>query len=77
MFGIRVLLFLVGIVLVAVILKRLAIGSRPAVTRRQDPVRKMVQCHHCGLYLPEQDAIQDSGRYYCAREHLREDRGTD
>jgi len=77
MFGLRVLVFLVGIALVVVILKRLALGSGPRVARRREQVGRMVQCHHCGLYLPEQEAFQESGRYYCSREHLRKDKGTD
>lgn len=74
MFGIRVLLFVIGIALVVVILKRLATGSKPVAGPRREQVGKMVQCHHCGLYLPQQDAIEDSGRYYCSQDHLREDR---
>lgn len=77
MFGIRVLLFLIGIALVVLILKRLALGSGSAATRRPEQVGRMVQCSRCGVYLPEQDAIQDGGRYYCSRDHLREDRNTD
>lgn len=36
---------------------------------------KMVRCEVCQLHIPESEAIQDNGKYYCCREHYnkRED----
>lgn len=31
----------------------------------------MVTCRHCGLHLPQSDAIQGSLGYYCGQEHRR------
>lgn len=31
----------------------------------------MVTCRHCGLHLPQADAIQGSLGYYCGQEHRR------
>jgi uncharacterized protein len=35
-----------------------------------DPTR-MVACRHCGLHLPQADAIADAQGHYCSVEHLR------
>jgi len=73
MFGIRVLMFLLGIGLVVWILIRLAKG--PAVAKKpQKKVGDMVQCSHCGVYVPRSEAVQDGDRYFCCREHRDTDR---
>lgn len=36
---------------------------------------KMVACKHCGLYLPERDALRDGDTFYCSEAHRRADRG--
>lgn len=30
---------------------------------------KSVRCAHCGLFLPEADALAHGGRHYCSPEH--------
>ena len=30
---------------------------------------EMVSCERCGLHLPQPEALLESGRYYCCREH--------
>ena len=32
---------------------------------------KMVNCAHCGLYLPQGEAIHEGGRFFCCAEHRR------
>lgn len=32
---------------------------------------QMVHCEHCGLYLPQGEAVGDGGRYFCCEEHRR------
>jgi N-acetyl-anhydromuramoyl-L-alanine amidase len=34
------------------------------------PVKPMVQCEYCNVYLAQSDAIGREGRYYCSNEHL-------
>jgi uncharacterized protein len=40
---------------------------------RQAPprVERMVACDHCGLNLPQSEAIQGGDRFYCSEEHRR------
>jgi uncharacterized protein len=32
---------------------------------------QMVNCGHCGLYLPQSEAIRDGNRFFCCAEHRR------
>lgn len=34
-------------------------------------VENMVRCHHCDLHIPETDAIEHDGQYYCSQKHLQ------
>jgi uncharacterized protein len=73
MFGIRILIYLLGIALVIWILIRLAKNSslEKKSTKR---VGDMVRCTHCGIYVPRHDAIAYKERYYCCTQHRDEDR---
>jgi uncharacterized protein len=33
----------------------------------------MVRCARCGLHVPEREALQHAGRYYCSAQHKLED----
>lgn len=32
---------------------------------------QMVNCSHCGVYLPQSEAIAEGGKYFCCAEHRR------
>ena len=73
MFGIRVLIYLLGIALVVWILMRLA--KSPGVENKPGKkVGDMVRCARCGTYVPRNEALQDGGRFYCCSKHRDEDR---
>ena len=73
MFGIRVLIYLLGIALVIWILMRLA--KTPRMEKKSTKrVGDMVQCAHCGVYVPRHEAIQDSDHFYCCTRYRDEDR---
>jgi len=48
-------------------------------SRRKDAARdaaeaapeQMVNCSHCGLYLPQSEAIREGDRFFCCVEHRR------
>ncbi len=47
---------------------------RSEAAKRARPRRittRMVRCDHCGLHVPENEAIQGQGRHYCSEEHRR------
>jgi len=37
-------------------------------------VENMVNCAHCGVHLPESDALRDGDRFYCNPAHRDADR---
>ena len=47
--------------------------SRPSAPRRPSPPppQEMVACHHCGLHVPEDEAVHHQGHTYCCPEHAR------
>jgi len=70
----RSLVILIAVALVIYAARRLWKSSRPAVKRGQKSAR-MVQCAHCGVYIPEQEALPRGGRFYCSADHLNDDTG--
>ena len=36
-------------------------------------VENVVRCHTCQLHIPETEAIEKNGRYYCSQQHLQQD----
>jgi uncharacterized protein len=73
MFGIRVLIYLLGIGLVVWILIRLAKGPR-VEEKPAKKVNDMVRCARCGTFVPRDEAIGEEDRYYCCNQHRDEDR---
>jgi uncharacterized protein len=72
---IRTLIILIAIALVFIAVRGLWRSSRPAGRRGQHAAR-MVQCAHCGIYVPEHEALASGGRYYCSDEHRKDAAGT-
>ncbi len=73
MFGIRVLIYLIGIGLVIWILVRLAKSPR-VEQRNTGKVDDMVRCARCGIFVPRNEAVKEGDRYYCCSRHRDEDR---
>jgi len=66
------------LVLIAIgLLLYVIIGNLLRKTRPSSPKaisEKMVQCHHCGLHILEQEAIQDGQNHFCSQEHVEADK---
>lgn len=43
-------------------------AARPVATGNNG---QMLACAHCGMYIPEQDALRDGSEVYCCTEHQR------
>ncbi len=39
--------------------------------RRSPPPERMVACGHCGVNVPQSEALESRGRFYCSEEHRR------
>jgi uncharacterized protein len=64
----RTLLILIAIVVVVLVLRRMLATPRQA-SRSGKRVGHMVQCAHCGMYIPEAEAIHHQGHDYCSIAH--------
>ena len=66
----KFLLLLLAAFAVWLLIKRLrrkgGTGAAPEPESEQ-----MVTCSHCGLYLPQKEAIAEGGVFYCCAEHRR------
>jgi len=68
----RTLVIIIVLALVIMIARRLLARPKTPV-KRKSTSEHMVQCANCGIYIPEQEALQRAGRFYCSQEHLDED----
>jgi uncharacterized protein len=66
----RIIIILIGLWLVLTIIKR-ALASRRKPQPDKPAVAKMVACAHCGVHIPESEAVCDGDRHYCSEEHRR------
>lgn len=65
---------LLTLILVIVAVWSLAKGFRRKDTSRHAPEaapEQMVNCHYCGLYLPQSEALAEAGKFFCCAEHRR------
>lgn len=69
---IRLLIYLFIIWLAVSFFKRLLHSpakSNPKKNNSSRQVESFVACHKCGLHIPQQEAIEHNGHYYCCRAH--------
>lgn len=73
----RMLLIFVALAIIAVIVKRLWLRPRTGTQKSRRLAGQMVQCKHCGIYIPEAEAVRSSEHWYCSTEHRDADRQGD
>ena len=68
----RLIIILFGVWLVIQIIKRsfASSASSSRAGRAKPAIPRMVACAHCGIHVPESEAIRDGDRFYCSQEHL-------
>jgi len=64
---VRFLLAALAVFLVYVIVRKISLSYRSG----RSPVKpsKMVQCSHCGIYVPREDALINGKGIYCCDDH--------
>jgi uncharacterized protein len=67
----KLLLFLVFVAVVYFVVRGMMRRSRDRTRPRVPPPERMVPCSHCGLNLPQSEALESRGRFYCSDEHRR------
>lgn len=71
---IRLLVIALIIYLVIQIFKRWAANKSAKTNARQksQEEQKMVACDICQLHIPENEALQRDGKFYCSQKHLNQ-----
>lgn len=69
--GIRLLLILLTLWALYIIVRGYLTRSGKPAARKQNRISaNTVQCKVCGTYLPEGEALEHRGDFFCSREHL-------
>ena len=73
----RIFLVLVLLAVSLYIVKylRTKLDKPPEALKKDEPSNenKMVKCLHCGLHIPEKEAIKQGDKVFCSLEHAREE----
>lgn len=67
---IRLLVIALIIYLVIQIVKRWLANKELQTKKQQEKLGNMVRCKVCQLHIPEAEALQKNGEYFCSQEHL-------
>jgi len=63
-------IIILGVVIaLAVMLYRKWQSAGEVNTRTGDKAPSMKKCAHCGIHLPEQDAIHSGNHFFCSEQH--------
>lgn len=65
----RLYLLLLFIALLYAVLRMAFPARRPPAAPTSAVQAKLVSCAHCGLRVPEDEAVQRGGQYYCDLSH--------
>lgn len=72
MFRYAVIALVLGLIIL--IVRQLTQGRTRPPRERRLREQHMVRCAHCGLHLPEPEAIRTADGYYCSDSHRLADR---
>jgi len=67
---IRLIVIALIIYLVIQIFKRWSANKKAQTSALKEKSEKMVQCKVCQLHIPENEALQKDGQFYCSQKHL-------
>lgn len=71
----RFILIALAVWVAVQIVRRVLTQHRKRVAdQKKAAAHSMVRCAHCGLHVPETEAVQDGGRYFCSNEHRLEEK---
>jgi uncharacterized protein len=65
----RMLLIFIALAIIILVIKRLWLQPRVTPQTRRQLSGQMVQCKHCGMYIPDSEAVRNQNQWYCSKEH--------
>lgn len=65
---IRIIVIALIVYLLIQIFKRWAANKSSTSEKLEE--KQMVQCEICSLHIPEDEALQRDGKFFCSQEHL-------
>jgi len=71
---VRLIIIALVIWLVVRMVRRYFDKSTQSSNDRGAMPKKMVRCAHCGLHIPESEAVHSDAQYYCSLEHSKADK---
>ena len=66
----RIILLVVVALVAYVVIKALVRARRRPDAEHRMPER-MVSCVHCGVHLPQSEALEEAGNFFCSDAHRR------
>lgn len=69
----KIVLLLISVFLIWGILRTLRSGQDSTPKPENPEIKNMCSCKHCGLHIPEDEAIKKNGNNYCSKEHAQKD----
>ncbi len=71
--GLRFIFVVLALLCVMLIVRHFLSRRDSGASTPRAAITNAVRCAHCDLHLPQQEALERGGRYYCSQEHLRLD----
>lgn len=68
---IRFIILAIVIWIIYMMVKRLIAGNAGAEQQEAKPLEDMQQCKYCGVHVPQTDAIENGGDFFCSTQHLK------
>ena len=65
----KILLVLAALVAIVWIMRTLSRSRQQHVENADNKGQRMLACAHCGLHVPEEEAILDGKHAYCCDQH--------
>lgn len=64
----RIVIFAIVVTLAMMLYRKLQAAKRKS-TAQPNPAPAMRKCAHCGVHLPEPDALKSGEHYFCSDQH--------
>lgn len=64
------LLFWIALIAIAIWLWRRIKTPAAQAGQRPEETQAMVRCAHCALHVPQREALESAGQWYCSTKHL-------